>query len=67
MMRGLGDRFRRGGETGVKEVQLLEGDAARAAVEDGRIPRDLINAAMQAERSAGMQRRPGLPYMATKD
>lgn len=54
--------FRRGGETGVKEVQLLEGDAARAALDQGRISRDLINAAMHAERDAGMKRRPRMGY-----
>lgn len=54
--------FRRGGETGVKEVQLLEGDAARAALEQGRISRDLINAALHAERDAGAQRRPRMTY-----
>jgi hypothetical protein len=54
--------FRRGGETGVKEVQLLEGDAARAALEQGRISRDLINAAMYAERDAGLKRRPRMSF-----
>jgi hypothetical protein len=54
--------FRRGGETGVKEVQLLEGDAAKDAVSDGRISRDLINAAMYAEKNGGMQRRPRMSF-----
>src|SRR4029079_9867459 len=54
--------FRRGGETGVKEVQLLEGDAARAALDQGRISRDLISAALHAERDAGMKRRPRMSY-----
>jgi hypothetical protein len=54
--------FRRGGETGVKEVQLLEGDAAKAAVTDGRISRGLINAAMYSEKNGGMQRRPRMSF-----
>lgn len=54
--------FRRGGETGVKEVQLVVGDAARAALDQGRISRDLINAAMNAERNGGMQRRPRMTF-----
>lgn len=54
--------FRRGGETGVKEVQLIEGDAAHTALEQGRISRVLINAAMNAERNGGMQRRPRLSF-----
>jgi hypothetical protein len=54
--------FRRGGETGVKEVQLLEGDAARAALDQGRISRDLVNAAMHAERNAGSKRLTRMSY-----
>jgi len=37
---------RRGGETGVKAVQLLEGDAVWRALEEGRYPKDLLTAAL---------------------
>jgi hypothetical protein len=37
---------RRGGETGVKAVQLLEGDSVWKALADGRIPKDLLTAAL---------------------
>jgi hypothetical protein len=53
---------RRGGETGIKQVQLLAGDACRAAMEEGRFSSDLIAAAMNAERNAGMKRRPTLRF-----
>src|SRR5436190_7428963 len=53
---------RRGGETGVKQVQLLDGDACRAAMEQGRFSSELIMAAMNAERNAGMRRRPTLRF-----
>jgi hypothetical protein len=54
--------FRRGGETGVKQVQLLQGDACRAAMNEGRFSSELITAAMNAERNAGMRRRPTLRF-----
>jgi hypothetical protein len=53
---------RRGGETGVKQVQLLEGDACRRAQEEGRWSSELVTAAMHAERDAGMKRRPRLQF-----
>jgi hypothetical protein len=53
---------RRGGETGVKQVQLLTGDACRKAHEEGRWSRELVNAAMNAERNGGMKRRPRLSF-----
>jgi hypothetical protein len=37
---------RRGGETGVKSVQLIEGDAVWKALADGRYPKDLLSAAL---------------------
>jgi len=37
---------RRGGETGVKAVQLLEGDAVWKALDDRRYPKDLLTAAL---------------------
>jgi hypothetical protein len=48
---------RRGGETGIKQVQLLAGDAARRAAEEGRWSRRLVEAAMNAERKAEFPRR----------
>ncbi|MGE0609730.1 MAG: hypothetical protein AB7O62_21750 [Pirellulales bacterium] len=39
---------RRGGETGVREIQLLEGEAVWQAAADGRWSYDLAEAAMQA-------------------
>ncbi len=54
--------FRRGGETGVKQVQLLSGDACRAAMNEGRFSSELVTAAMNAERNAGMRRRPTLRF-----
>jgi hypothetical protein len=37
---------RRGGESGVKAVQLVEGDAVWKALADGRFPKDLLTAAL---------------------
>ena len=37
---------RRGGETGVKAVQLLEGDAVWKALDEGRYPKALLTAAL---------------------
>lgn len=37
---------RKGGETGVKEVQMIEGDAVWKALEDGRFSRRLLEAAL---------------------
>jgi hypothetical protein len=37
---------RRGGETGVKAVQLLEGDAVWKSLDDGRVPKDLLASAL---------------------
>jgi len=37
---------RKGGETGVKAVQLIEGDAVWKAGEDGRWPKELLTAAL---------------------
>ncbi len=42
---------RRGGETGISSVELLEGDALMQAAKNGRWSRDLADAAMQAERT----------------
>lgn len=39
---------REGGETGVRSVQLLSGDDARAAVADGRVDRELFVRALDA-------------------
>jgi hypothetical protein len=51
--------FRRGGETGVKEVQLLTGDACQQAARQGRWSNDLLLAAMNAERNANFPRQSG--------
>src|SRR5258708_38448020 len=37
---------RRGGETGVKAVQLIEGDGVWRALDAGRLPKDLLTAAL---------------------
>lgn len=42
---------RRGGETGISSVELLEGDALMQAAKQGRWSRELADAAMQAERT----------------
>ncbi len=42
---------RRGGETGISSVELLEGDALMQAAKCGRWSRELADAAMQAERT----------------
>jgi hypothetical protein len=47
---------RRGGETGISQVQLLTGDAVRSAEAAGRWSRDLFDAAMAAERRLGQPR-----------
>lgn len=49
---------RRGGETGIAEVQLLWGDAFEAAQASGRWSRELVDAAMQAETEMAAQRQP---------
>src|SRR5262249_57314662 len=51
---------RRGGETGVKEVQLLTGEACQKAAAEGRWSSTLVTAAMNAERNGQMKRRPTL-------
>jgi hypothetical protein len=53
--------FRQGGETGISQVQLLEGDAARRALDEGRFSRELVNAAMHAEKHAALPRRNRVP------
>ena len=54
---------RRGGETGVSQVELLTGDAFEAARSKGRWSSELAAAAMAAEEQVGFQRqpRPGAP------
>lgn len=42
--------FRRGGETGVKSVEFISGDAVWKAADEGRWSRDIAEAAMIAER-----------------
>ena len=49
---------RKGGETGIAEVELLSGDKLKSAIRNGRIPRKLVEAAMAAEKSAGKKRQP---------
>jgi hypothetical protein len=53
---------RRGGETGVKEVQLLTGEACQKAAAEGRWSSELVYAAMNAERKGQMKRRPALEF-----
>lgn len=48
---------RRGGETGISEVQLLTGEACQQAAAAGRWSRELVTAAMHAERDAKFPRR----------
>jgi hypothetical protein len=48
--------FRRGGETGVSRVQLLAGEGFRQALAERRWSQELVDAAMAAERAAGMKR-----------
>jgi hypothetical protein len=58
---------RRGGETGISRVELVSGDAFRKAEAEGRWSKDLVAAAMQAERGAGMKRvtpPPAIPTVA---
>ncbi|MFN0198955.1 MAG: hypothetical protein ACKVT0_19585 [Planctomycetaceae bacterium] len=40
---------RKGGESGVRSIQTVHGDKLRKAIADGRIPQQLIDAAMQEE------------------
>jgi hypothetical protein len=47
---------RKGGESGVSKVQLLVGDEVERAFKAGRISRDLVDAAMQAETDAKFPR-----------
>ena len=47
---------RRGGESGVRHVELLTGDALQAAIKQKRWSTDLVNAAMAAEQHAGLSR-----------
>jgi hypothetical protein len=49
---------RKGGETGISQIELLSGDALRAAAAAGRWSRDLFDAAMEAERRLGAPRQP---------
>ena len=49
---------RRGGETGIAEVQLLWGDAFKAAQRAGRWSQELVDAAMDAETDMAAERQP---------
>jgi hypothetical protein len=53
---------RRGGETGISQVQLLTGDACKKAAEEGRWSQELVNAAMYAEKNGQMKRRPTMRF-----
>jgi len=57
---------RRGGETGISGVQLLTGDAYKAALADGRWSRELADAAMAAEQAADMKRQTRPPISLPK-
>src|SRR6185437_15633828 len=48
---------RRGGETGIRQVELLSGDTLQKAADEGRWSRELFQAAMNAERNMGIKRR----------
>ncbi len=58
---------RRGGETGIAQVELLTGDAFEAAKRDGRWSQELVDAAMQAEQAMNAKRqgRPTTGVLAT--
>ncbi len=47
---------RRGGETGIAQIELLTGDAFQAAKRDGRWSQELVDAAMQAEQAMNAKR-----------
>jgi len=47
---------RKGGETGVSEVELLHSDALKKALRSGRISQPLVDAAMAAEKAAAKKR-----------
>lgn len=49
---------RKGGETGVSQVELLHGDTLKNARKTGRVPMKLVEAATAAEQAAGRKRRP---------
>lgn len=49
---------RRGGESGIAEIQLLSGDAFEAARREGRWSQTLVDAAMQAEADMQARRQP---------
>ena len=49
---------RRGGETGVSQVEVLHGEQLQQALDSGRISRDLVQRAMRAEIEGGFQRQP---------
>lgn len=49
---------RKGGETGIVKVELVEGEAYEKAIREKRWSQDLVDAAMQAENSGQFRRRP---------
>jgi hypothetical protein len=49
---------RKGGETGIRRVELLSGDALTSAAREGRWSKDLVEAAMAAEAGFDAQRQP---------
>ncbi|HEX4149462.1 MAG TPA: hypothetical protein VHY20_10755 [Pirellulales bacterium] len=57
---------RRGGETGIRQVELLSGDALQKAADAGRWSRELFQAAMDAERNIGVRRRTEILPPSTK-
>ena len=47
---------RKGGETGIRRIELVSGDAMQRAADSGRWPRELYDAAMAAEQAMNAER-----------
>ena len=57
---------RRGGETGIRRIELLSGEAFKKAADQQRWPRDLADAAMAAERQMAARRQVRPPLLANQ-
>jgi hypothetical protein len=54
---------RKGGEKGIRRIEMVSGDAMQRAADQGRWSRELLDAAMAAEKNLGIRRQVRPPQM----